>query len=67
MRMHDPEPDELAALIDSLIENGTQHINLEIGAETRVQTVNSMECSRPGSCAIPNMPYEDDAEIPASE
>ena len=67
MRMHDPDPDELAALLDSLVSAGTQHINLEIGAETRVQTVNSTECSRPGACAIPNMPYEDDAEESAEE
>ena len=67
MMKHDPDPDELAALIDSLVESGTQHINLEIGAQTRVQTVNSTECSRPGSCAIPNMPYEDGADDPAAE
>ena len=67
MNRHDPDPDELAALIDSLVAGGTQHINLEIGARTRVQTVNSTECSRPGACAIPNMPYEDDAEESAEE
>ena len=65
MRMHDPEPDELAALIDSLIENGTQHINLEIGEETRVQTVNSTDCSgKPGACAVPNF---DEIDETASE
>ena len=64
---HDPDPDELAALIDSLVENGTQHINLKVGEQTRVQTVNSTECSKPGSCAVPNMPYEDGADDTAAE
>ena len=67
MNMHDPDPDELAALLDSLVAGGTQHINLEIGEQTRVKTVNSTECSRPGACALPNMPYEDDAEQSAAE
>ncbi|MBR6718933.1 MAG: hypothetical protein IKI77_11410 [Oscillospiraceae bacterium] len=62
MRMHDPDPDELAALLDSLVSAGTQHINLEIGAETRVQTVNSTECSKPGACAIPNMLFDEDEQ-----
>ena len=65
--MHDPDPDELAALLDRLVAGGTQHINLEVGEQTRVQTVNSTECSRPGACALPNMPYEDDADEPAAE
>ncbi len=47
------EPDDLAALIDSLIASGTQHINLEVGAETRVQTVSSTDCCKPGACAQP--------------
>ena len=67
MQMHDPDPDELAALLDSLVAGGTQHINLKIGEQTRVQTVNSTECSSPGACAVPNMPYEDDAELSAEE
>lgn len=67
MKTHDPDPDELAALLDSLIAGGSQHINLEIGAQTRVQTVNSTECCKPGACALPNMPYEDDAELSAEE
>ena len=69
MRPNEPQPDadELVAMLDALIENGTQHINLTVGDKTRVQTVNSTECSRPGACAIPNMPYEDDAEESAEE
>ena len=62
MRTHDPDPDALAALLDSLISGGTQHINLEIGEQTRIQTVNSTECGKLGACALPNMPYEDDEE-----
>ena len=57
------EADELAALIDSLVASGTQHIDLEIGTETRIRTVNSTECSKPGACAIPNLsddPEDDD-------
>ena len=57
-----PDPDELADLIDSLIASGSQHINLEIGDETRVQTVNSTECSKPGACAVPNFEFDDSAE-----
>lgn len=50
-----PDPDELAAMIDELMSAGSQHINLEIGEETRVQTVNSTDCSgKPGACAVPN-------------
>ena len=67
MRMHDPDPDALAALLDSLVEGGTQHINLVIGEQTRIRTVNSTECSKPGSCAVPNMPYEDGADDTAAE
>ena len=55
------DPDELAALIDRLVAQGTQHINLAIGAETRVQTVNSTACSPPGACAVPNFDAEDSA------
>ena len=62
--MRTPDPDELAALLDSLVSAGTQHINLEIGEQTRVQTVNSTECSKPGACSIPNMPYEDGTLVP---
>ena len=64
MRTADPEPDELAALLDILVSAGTQHINLTIGEQTRVQTVSSTECSKPGACSIPNMPYEDGASTP---
>lgn len=64
MKNHEPgpDPDALADLIDSLIASGSQHINLEIGDETRVQTVNSTECSKPGACAVPNFDFDDSAE-----
>ena len=52
--------DDLIALIDGLIAAGTQHINLEVGAETQVQTVNSTECSKPGACSVPNFDFDDE-------
>ena len=55
-----PDADELAALLDSLMASGTQHINLEIGEQTRVQTVSSTECSKPGACAQPTPHVTDD-------
>ena len=62
MNRQNPEPDAdaLAALIDSLMEQGTQHINLTVGAETRVQTVGSTECSPKGACAVPNLAINDE-------
>ena len=65
MKPNDPEmqPDELAELIDLLMAQGTQHLNLEVGEETRVQTVNSTECNgKPGACAVPNLQAEDEDE-----
>ena len=55
MTPNDPtrDPDELAALIDSLVAAGSQHINLEVGEQTRVQTVSSTDCCKPGACAQP--------------
>ncbi len=56
-------PDELAELIDSLFAAGSQHINLNIGEETRVQTVSSTECNpNIGPCAVPNAAYPDTDE-----
>ncbi len=52
----DLQADEIAALLDALIAGGTQHVNLEIGAETRVQTVNSTDCGKIGPCAVPSAP-----------
>ncbi|HAG14148.1 MAG TPA: hypothetical protein DCG49_09840 [Ruminococcus sp.] len=62
-----PDPDELVALLDQLIASGSQHINLQLGEETRVQTVNSTDCSgKPGACAVPNFNLID-AEIEKSD
>ncbi|MBQ8922872.1 MAG: hypothetical protein IJ060_12095 [Oscillospiraceae bacterium] len=57
--LHDP--DALAEMIDRLFESGTQHINLEIGEQTGIRTVNSTDCGgKPGACAVPNFPYNDE-------
>jgi len=54
------QADELVALLDALAESGSQHINLDIGEKTKVQTVNSTECNpQLGACAIPNFDEED--------
>ena len=70
MAVNDPkkpqemDPEELVALLDELCATGTQHINLTVGEETTVQTLNSTECSGIlGACAIPTLggdPDEDD-------
>ena len=57
------DPDALAAMIDELMAAGSQHINLEIGEQTRIQTVNSTDCSgKPGACAVPNFDHIDRME-----
>ena len=58
---HETTVEELIAMIDDLIAAGTQHINLEVGDEMRVQTVNSTECSKPGACSVPNFDFNDEA------
>lgn len=59
----DRDADELVALLDSLVSSGSQHINLDIGEVTKVQTVNSTECNpKLGPCALPNVELEDDSE-----
>lgn len=62
MKSHEEQQaEELAALLDRLFSAGSQHVNLEIGEETRIQTVNSTDCSgRPGACAIPNAEYDEE-------
>lgn len=53
-------PDDLADLIDGLFASGTRHINLEIGDETKVQTVSSTDCNpKAGPCALPSSEYTD--------
>lgn len=72
MRPIEPQPDadELAAMLDELMAQGTQHINLTVGAQTRIQTVNSTECGPKGACAVPNFELNDedpDAETPSDD
>ena len=72
MRPNEPQPDadELAAMLDELMAQGTQHINLNVGDQTRIQTVNSTECSPKGACAVPNFELNDedpDAETPSDD
>ncbi len=55
-----PDADQLVAMLDALMENGSQHINLTVGNETKIQTVNSTECSPQGACAIPNLNLQDE-------
>ena len=66
----DAEAQALAEMLDRQMASGTQHINLEVGAETRVRTVNSTECSPKGACAVPNFELNDedpDAETPSDD
>ena len=72
MRTNEPQPDAdaLAAMLDELMAQGTQHINLTVGEQTRIQTVNSTECGPKGACAVPNFELNDeepDAETPADD
>ncbi len=59
----DAQAEELAALLDALVESGSGHINLAVGEQTKVQTINSTDCSgRLGACAVPTFFDEDDAD-----
>ena len=54
------QAEDLVALLDALAVSGSQHINLDIGEQTRVQTVNSTECNpKLGACAVQNFDSED--------
>lgn len=68
MRMNNPDipsdmdADELVELLDALVTSGSQHIQLNIGDETKVQTMNSTDCCS-GACSIPTLgdePEEDE-------
>lgn len=62
-RNEEQQIEELAALLDNLFSSGTQHINLQIGEDTKIQTVNSTECNgKPGACSIPNAEIEENEE-----
>lgn len=57
------EADELVRMLDRLMQSGTQHVNLTVGEQTHVQTVNSTECNpQRGACAQPNAELYDDDE-----
>ena len=64
------QADELVQMLDRLMSEGTQHVNLTVGAQTRIQTVNSTECGPKGACAVPNFELNDedpDAETPSDD
>lgn len=59
----DMDADELVALLDHLCETGSEHINLNIGEQTKVQTVSSTDCNpQLGPCAVPNLGEEPEDE-----
>lgn len=54
------QADDLVALLDALTASGSQHINLNIGEQTKIQTVSSTECNPAlGPCAVQNFDDED--------
>ncbi|MCQ2417619.1 MAG: hypothetical protein MJ071_07385 [Oscillospiraceae bacterium] len=54
------DEDELAALLDQLMSSGVQHVQLRVGEETRVQTINSQDCGMNNTpCCVPNFDYVD--------
>ncbi len=61
----DAQAEELAALLDALVESGSGHINLAVGEQTKIRTINSTDCSgKPGACAVPTfLDEEDDDEF----
>lgn len=61
----DAQAEELAALLDALVESGSGHINLAVGEQTKIQTINSTDCSgKLGACAVPTfLDEEDDDEF----
>lgn len=60
----DAQAEELAALLDALVEGGSGHINLEVGEQTKVRTINSTDCSgKLGACAVPTFMDEDEKDF----
>ncbi len=53
------DAEKLAELIDSLMEGGSQHVDIGIGEETKVRTMNSTDCGKKGACAIPTFDFGD--------
>lgn len=63
----DAQAEELANLLDALVSSGSAHINLEVGEQTKVQTINSTDCNgKLGACAVPTFMDEDDEETDES-
>lgn len=59
----DAQAEELAALLDALVEGGSEHINLAVGERTTIRTINSTDCSgKLGACAVPTFLDEDNEE-----
>ena len=58
----DAQAEELVQLLDSLMEGGTQHIDLSAGAEMQVRTVNSTAFCQNGACAVPTLGNDDTEE-----
>lgn len=59
--LSDMDADDLVALLDSLVSSGSQHIQLNISDETKIQTMNSTDCCT-GACAIPTLGDEPDED-----
>ncbi|MCQ2408487.1 MAG: hypothetical protein MJ065_08190 [Oscillospiraceae bacterium] len=59
--------DDLLTMIDRLMDEGSQHINVTVGAETKVQTVSSTACGMTGPCAVPNFEFDDDADAESGD
>ena len=56
------QAEELADMIDALVAGGSDHINLQVGEKTHVQTVNSTDCSGTGACAVPTFFDDEDGD-----
>ena len=58
-------PEELADLIDQLMEGGTGHVNIiptDNGEGLTVETVNSTDCGVKGACCQPTEEAVDETE-----
>ncbi len=62
----DAQAEELVDMLDALVAGGSEHINLQVGEETHVQTVNSTDCSGTGACAVPTF-FDDEEDEEAQD
>ena len=67
LSQEDMSPEELTALIDSLMASGTQHLNLTAGDTMQVETLSSTDCCKGGACAIPTLGEGADLEEETEE